>query len=583
MKFFHSLFFKLLFCLLIISIIPLSIVGLITYNNTSKSMTDNLDYHASYILDQKVDALDQLFHDLERISSGIVHNKVFSTFSENDNDRRHQQLFLELDQLLVSIENIFPAFEGITIINESGFIYNYGYPLALNITANTFYQSDWFPSIEGLSYPALTPLHTRNYSNMNNDTPVYSFVYQGWDNKLNSSYIIIDLTEESVSNITNIQYNETDIAGTLIYNDEKIVYSENETFTFSYHTISSSNSGGIIQNEENKEFIIYKQKVPSTGWTIVEYFEVGNFFKPVYDTRNFFLYTIIVSVIVCILASLFVTKQISNPIYNLQKKMKEVESGNFEERFITNSKDVIGDLAKGFNHMLVQIKALIKSVEKEEKLKREAEITALQLQINPHFVYNTLESINSLARKKKEHEISHLIVLLGRLLRLSISSFDEMIPVRQEIMYTNNYLELQQKRMRQSLDYNIDIEDELYDKHMLKWILQPIVENAILHGIDPQQTKGDIEIKGKMDNQCIIFTVTDNGSGISPKKLREIRSRLKDDSSELTKYKKRIGLYNVQSRIHLHYGLSYGISIDSEEAKGTVVTITIPQRSETNE
>ncbi len=544
-------------------------------------MTDNLDYHANYILEQKVDALDQLYHDLERLSSGIVNNKVFSTFSGNDNYRRHQQLYLELDRLLVSIENIFPAFEGITIINESDFIYNYGYPLALNTTATTFYQSDWFPSIEALSHPALTPPHNRKYSNK--QTPVYSFVYQGWDNKLNSSFIIIDFTEEYISNIPNIKYKGADIAGTIIYNNDKIVYSENEMFTFSYKTISSSDSGDIIRNEENEEFIIYKQRIPSIDWTIVEYFEVVSFFKPVYDTRNFFLYTIIITVIICIFASLFVTKQISNPIYNLQKKMKEVESGNFEEKFITNSKDEIGDLAKGFNHMLIQIKALISSVAKEAKLKREAEITALQLQINPHFIYNTLESINSLARKKKDYEISHLIVLLGRLLRLSISSFEEKIPVHQEIMYINYYLNIQQKRMRHSFDFNINIDNNLYDKHILKWILQPIVENAISHGIEPLKTKGEVDIQGHLDEEFIIFTVKDNGVGISNTKLNEIRSRLQDNSKELTKYKKRIGLYNVQSRINLHYGGSYGISVDSDVEKGTTVKITIPNRSEINE
>jgi two-component system, sensor histidine kinase YesM len=218
----------------------------------------------------------------------------------------------------------------------------------------------------------------------------------------------------------------------------------------------------------------------------------------------------------------------------------------------------------------------MKSVSKEEKLKKAAEITALQLQINPHFLYNTLESINSLARIKKEYEISHLIVLLGRLLRLSISSFEEKIPINQEVMYIESYLEIQKVRMRDPLDYSILLDDGIKDCLTVKLILQPIVENAVIHGIDPLRSSGRIIIEGRLLEGFIIFTIKDNGKGIDPEQLEQIRDRLKNNAEDLSKYKNKIGLYNVQTRILLHYGDNYGISIDSKINRGTTVTIKIP-------
>ncbi|ARK30134.1 sensor histidine kinase [Halalkalibacter krulwichiae] len=256
--------------------------------------------------------------------------------------------------------------------------------------------------------------------------------------------------------------------------------------------------------------------------------------------------------------------------------MKEVEYGNFEERFITNSKDAIGDLARGFNHMLGKIKELIESVQKEEQLKKEAEITALQLQINPHFIYNTLESINSLARKKKEYEISHLIVLLGRLLRLSISSFEEKVPLKQELMYVEYYLEIQKQRMRYPLKYEIIVEPAIEHYSTIKWILQPIVENAIIHGIDPLRSEGKITIYVRTKNDFILIDIADNGVGLDQDQISEINENLKHNSTNLTKYRNRVGLYNVQTRILSRYGEPYGLTVTSTLQKGTTVQLKLP-------
>lgn len=579
MRFFHSLFFKLLLCLLLISIIPLIAVGYITYNNTSETMTENLDFHANSILQKRVDTIQELNDKLKRISNGIVTNKVFSTYTRNDDNEIHKSLYLELDKLLVSIQNVFPSLEGITIINDKNLIYYYGYSMKSDINAEQFTKSSWFPKGDKLAYPEITPAHTREYSNFDSEVPVYSYVYKGWDNQLkNYSYIIIDFSKEFLTETLNNKNDSSTSSGSLIYNTEQYIHQIQNSPLFSYSALLKP-SNSIIEDVNGDKFVIYKQDIPNLDWTIVEYFKVNSLYKPIYDLQSFFALTVAISVFICIIASLFVTRQISSPIYKMQRKMKEVEAGNFKQQFITNSKDVIGNLARGFNQMLGQIQVLIESVTHQEKLKREAEITALQLQINPHFLYNTLESINSLARKKKEYEISNLIVLLGRLLRLSISSFEESIPVEQELLYIKYYLKIQQKRMRNKLTYAINVENKMKKEYIIKWILQPLVENAIIHGIESDSEAGHIEVKGKLENEHFTFTITDNGKGISPEQLLEIRTNLKEDASDLTKYKNRIGLYNVQARINLYYGSAYIMEIDSIVDIGTQITIRIPRRN----
>ncbi|ARK30135.1 cache domain-containing protein [Halalkalibacter krulwichiae] len=221
MKFFHSLFFKLLLCLLLISIVPISVVGGITYHKATKNMKENVHFHASSILDQKVNALENLYNELDRLSQGIIHNSLFTRFSENTHLRTHQQLYIELDKLLISIENIFPDFKGITLINQHGFIYHYGYSFNQEFTSTDFYENNWFKLD---SHPYITAPHLRDYSNYNTDIPVYSFINEAWDDKLRTkSTIIIDFPEEVVGQFLNDYKGPEVVAGTFIYSEEDYI------------------------------------------------------------------------------------------------------------------------------------------------------------------------------------------------------------------------------------------------------------------------------------------------------------------------------------------------------------------------
>jgi two-component system, sensor histidine kinase YesM len=578
MKFINSIFFKLFLTFVLFSSIPMILVGWFAYDKYSTNLYENLQYHADDILEQKMSFLSAFMKDLERMDKGITQSKIFSEFLTNTNPIDHPKYYIELDELLLSIQNIRPETEGIMIVSNNGFIYNYGYSHDLQFTNEDFKSLPWVKEIEqnNIFTPQITYLHDQPYSNVGKKQKVYSYVKKVWDRKIKSyGFLIIDFKEDLLKAILrNDEGTSFKNSGTFIHDNLGFVLEPE--INIEYKEVAASTSGSTVKSRSGEEFIVFTKYFPQTGWFVSEYFEKNAFYGKVNEIKKIAMIITITTAFICLLASLFISHRISTPIKNLGRVMKKVESGNLDERFVVHSKDEIGDLGKGFNTMIGEIKKLIQAVKHEEKLKKEAEITALQLQINPHFIYNTLETINSLARKKRETEISRLIVLLGKLLRSSISSFEEKIPIKQEINYIVNYLEIQKVRMREPLNYTISIDPMLEEYLSVKWILQPIVENAIIHGIDPLKSSGIIEIIGENRGSNIMFTIKDNGVGLDSLKLQQIRHQLKFRSKDLAKYKNKIGLYNVQTRIHSHYGSSFGITIDSEVNMGTTVTISIP-------
>jgi two-component system sensor histidine kinase YesM len=188
-----------------------------------------------------------------------------------------------------------------------------------------------------------------------------------------------------------------------------------------------------------------------------------------------------------------------------------------------------------------------------------------------------LESINALARKKKEHEISKMIVLLGNLLRSNISISEDFIPFAQELNNIEAFLEIHQLRRNKPFIYSINVAKEIYEYYTIKWILQPIVENAIIHGLGGKQDIGEIKVFGWVEKGDVYIQVSDRGAGMAYENLIQMRNHLEINYKEITRKDKHIGLVNVHSRIRSYFGHNYGITIDSKRGEGTTVTIKLPK------
>jgi two-component system sensor histidine kinase YesM len=237
----------------------------------------------------------------------------------------------------------------------------------------------------------------------------------------------------------------------------------------------------------------------------------------------------------------------------------------------------IAELGMSFNIMIGKIKELLDSKIKEQENLKKAEFRALQAQINPHFLYNTLDTIIWMAEAKRNDQVIEIVRALSRFFRITLSEGKDWITLQEEIERTQSYLTIQKMRYRDILDYRIDADEAVLDGTILKLILQPLVENAIYHGIKNKRKGGTVIVRARRkDKNEVLFTVEDDGIGFTRYKLAKVQEKINSDSDELRLEERGFGLENVNKRIKLYYGKEYGLSIESEYQVGTRITLVIP-------
>lgn len=558
------------------------ITGYTTYRNINETLNTKLDYDTKSILNQKLKALTFFEYDLQRMGSSLALSPVVSDFLKNTSMDAYPSFFKKLDGLVESIHAIRPENVGITIVSDAGFIYNFGY--TLNTIETSINKFEGIPKSDVYSEKGIyTTLHTRPYVATKDKKPVFSFVRQIISNNLKAKgFLIIDFPIDVLDQLfdhihSDIPLPEEENSGIFVSDQNGLIlYPYSNQFFINKDLKANHNNSRILKN--NKYYKLIQKEDLTTGWTINAYFLEDTLYAPVYRIRNFTITITIITMFICLFASYIFSRKISNPLQKLKKLMKQFGSGDFNLYFDIQRNDEIGALAIGFNQMVNRIKELIHLAYQEQNEKRRAEVAALQSQINPHFLYNTLEWINALARKNKEMEISKMTVMLGRLLRLSISTFEDVVPIKNELEYVRYYLEIHKFRLQKPIHYEIAMDEEIPHLYTVKWILQPIIENAIIHGLDPKQHGGNIKITGWMDKDDVYIQITDQGVGVSKEQLEFMRYQLQHHAEELSKYQRKVGLYNVHSRIRLHFGEEYGLHLDSILNEGMTVTIKLPRR-----
>lgn len=286
----------------------------------------------------------------------------------------------------------------------------------------------------------------------------------------------------------------------------------------------------------------------------------------------------VVCVVICVLlvtfASLTVSATVTKPVLSLCSIMEKAEAGDFSVRIHTKYKDEIGVLGISFNHMIEKINELVNELYVEKQIRLEAQLKSLQEQIKPHFLYNTLDTISWLARSHDAMDVVQLIDALTNMFRVGLSSGHDYITLREEKKHVVNYLYIQKVRYGERLKYEIEIPEEYNDVVVPKLILQPLVENAIYHGIKMKRTGGTIFVRARAEGQKLYLVVRDDGAGVPASRLEEIKNRLGDSKNKAEDVG--FGLSYMAERIKLSYGSEYGIKIDSLEGEFTEVTICLP-------
>lgn len=282
-----------------------------------------------------------------------------------------------------------------------------------------------------------------------------------------------------------------------------------------------------------------------------------------------------------VVAAWSLSKSIYTPIKKLHDVTTTITKNDLQALMTRDNVDEITELGMSFNIMIGKIRELLNSKMKEQENLKKAEFRALQAQINPHFLYNTLDTIIWMAESKKTDDVVSLVTALSSFFRISLSKGMDWITIGEEIERIRSYLTIQKMRYRDILDFKIDVDEEVTENTILKLILQPLVENALYHGIKNKRQGGTISIRVRQMNEDeILLEVEDDGIGFTPEKLAQLQAELADDSGEF-KLESGYGIGNVNKRIRLYYGSPYGVSIQSEYNSGTCVSLVIPAKMET--
>ena len=345
-------------------------------------------------------------------------------------------------------------------------------------------------------------------------------------------------------------------------------------------------------NYMGEEYLGTYTIIKANNWRLYSIKSKSDLLRNLAALRTFIILILILGVIISIIITVILAFSITTPMNNLMKIMRRANQQDFHVKFIYPYKNEVGNLADSFNYMISEIdhliselnvniealkdeKELVKNVQKQKRL---AELKALQAQINPHFLYNTLNAITWQAADQGASEISILSNSLGKFFRLSLSKGNEIITLRDEIEHVRSYLNIQRIRYKSKLNYQIDVDEELLGIPTIKLILQPLVENSIYHGIKLKDSEGLIRIytsKNIGENGILVvkICVEDNGYGIEAEKLREINAGLLEGKR---KQEEGYGIYNVNERIKLYYGDAYGLMFESKFGEWTRATIIIP-------
>lgn len=499
-------------------------------------------------------------------------------------DSTHQEYeqFLKDRTVMNTIENITLVGEKaqVTILLKNGKYYT-NYSISDYNPLNIF-QEEWFAQLDTKNgYESIwidtVPTVFQSYQGSN---PYQLSVARTLRNNHSEiyGYLVVTIFENTISQIFDNRLKDEEI---LLVNDENTILSHRDTTeigkTFSYLE-GLKKDGTALIDIDNKKYLLTAKDISFNRWklvSLVPYREAISDINSIFN-KVFFLLIILFTIFFVILA--YFINRITRPLVYLGGVVEKVQGGNLSVRSRIQTNDEIGRFSQSFDRMLDQINEMIKETKATQARKRKAELAMLQAQINPHFLFNVLNSIRMKVFKNGDKESAKMISSLSKLLRMTIDTQKGMIPFAEEINMVSDYVFLMNMRQKEKVNFIINIANESYQQTIPRFILQPIIENSIIHGLN--QKAGTITLHALTTQDKFIVEIEDDGQGMEKEKLLEIQKNM-----NVIETKKRhqnsfssIGLSNVYERLVMTFGRDLEMKVDSSQGKGTRVTLLIPKK-----
>lgn len=399
----------------------------------------------------------------------------------------------------------------------------------------------------------------------------------------NIGWSFIGLKENFIADTYKELYNQNrnpiyiiDSEGTCISStDKKYIGKKIANEEFIKPLFNENSLGHYNSYEQGNASLIVYSRSKYTDWTMVQKISYEPLYKQKATLLRMVILIFLATIFIAFMFTMFLSSNLTQPLQRILKRMRKISKGNFEADFSLEGDDEMGELGRGINELAGNVHNLLEKVKKEEKEKRNLELMVLQNQINPHFLYNPLNSIKWMATVQKSDGIRDIVSALGRLLMNISKEKSEEITIKRELALTEDYIFIQNIRYNGKIKFNYLIENEaLLGLKIVKFTLQPIVENAIFHGIEPKKETGNIKISVNEDRDYILIFVEDDGVGIDEKDIEKIFNTEKEEKNRGLSG---IGFRNVDERLKLFYGNKFGLSIESKIGQYTRVIIKIPK------
>ena len=557
------------------------IVVAISLRFTRTSVFDNAVVYTRTIVRQTNQNIDSYIDYMDNIATMVSGSRDTQTFLYNKDEETlqvsecRQRLVEQFRTILKSRNDI----RNIGLIQKDGNrLFNNG-----GQQKNAYLDLDtqaWYKNAITSNRSVLTSSHVQHV--IRGERPWVITVSRGVRNFTGSGnregVVFIDLNYSAISELCDQNSIGSKGYVFLLDQDGNVVYHPqqqqlyNELQTQNIDLVMKTLTETLMDGSGDNARIYTISRSEKTGWTVVGCTNVAELLKDSKKARSIYVLVAAILVVVALVLSNFIARNITRPLQQLRDSMARVQEGDFGAAEVeVTSRNEVGSLTRSFNVMTSRIQELMKQNIYEQQQKRKSELKALQSQINPHFLYNTLDSIIWMAEGKKNEEVVVMTASLARLLRQSISNEEEQVPIGQEVEYARSYLTIQKMRYKDKLEFQIQVDAQIMGVPIIKLVLQPLIENAIYHGLKYKEGKGLLIVRGYREGENAVLQIKDNGAGMDEQTLSHIFEKHK------VNYRSNgVGVYNVQKRLQLYYGMDYGITYSSKQGEGTTASIVIP-------
>lgn len=582
---------RLLLLFTVLILLPLCLQGIVTYRHFSSTMNDKTEQYTIDIAGQVNANLDRLLKDLERLSlMPLYDEKVLSILAKYNGPMGSGSWVFSDDYLKMKLYTSGQAYDrpeihGIHLISNSGVLFSNVDAMAIDAVWDGSGE-EWFQTLEQSDGEwQIIPPHKPSYYSLPEDEYIaVARVIKEPKTLERLGYMIIDTNVNAFGSILDNLKIEKAASLMIVDQQQRLLYERESEDGFSAygeltkHERLAQLVSGQREVINGKQYLFVRHHSAYSGLSVIGLTPIDVVQKESRELLLFTLWIALACVGVAMLLAIMMSYRVTRPLIELKNKMARVEQGDFNKRVSPLSNDEFGQLGRGFNRMMDEINRLFHEVFVLGIREKEAELSALQSQINPHFIYNTLESINMMAIQQKHAEVSDMVTALGKLLRYTIDRAGRLVKLQEEIDFVASYVRIHKVRYGGRLRVYFNVDEDLKDISIPKLILQPLVENAVYHGLDGREEGGIIWISALRFQNEMLLTVRDNGKGMDEdaiEALNEEIGRQPAYDSLRRSEQDELGLQNISQRVKLLYGEGASLTVDGSPGQGLAVTITI--------